>query len=289
MPEVSLIASAIRTPLYQMFLDSLAGTSVNVEVIFSGHVWPKYVGPKRGGVLYRKGKVEFKYILTEFIKPAQCYEVARRAATGDVIVWVADDCEFINDVLGKGYRFWESLGNKKAVLSIQTKEYYLSSPTSVDANFCDMTLHSFIGGNPRTPRMAPLGMMSREYLEELGGIDRRYICGQYENDVMMRVYADGGGLAMFGDKETYIDINHIEKQRIVQPGATWQDFQCRPFALGYTHDRKILEGSWITPEGFKMHISGMAFKIPPKRNDVFEPFTDENLLTVSQGPKGIWA
>jgi hypothetical protein len=174
MPEVSLIASAIRTPLYQMFLDSLKGTAVDIEVVFAGHVKPEVE-------LIVPARVEFKYILTGRIKPAQCYEVARRAATGEVIIWVADDCEFKGGVIEKAYAFWKSLNDEKAVLSIQTKEYYLTQNNSVGDNFCNMDLHSFHGGNPNTPRMAPLGMMSRVYLDRLGGFDRRFVCGQWEN------------------------------------------------------------------------------------------------------------
>ena len=271
--HVSLIASAVRTPLYQMFLNSLEGTSVRVEVIFVGHVTPDVV-------LHIPENVSFRYIKTGFIKPSQCYEIARRAASGEVIVWVADDCEFINDVLGKAYRFWKDLKDEKAILSIQTKEYYLTSNKSVDFNFCDMTLHSFYGGYPETPRMAPLGMISREYFEKLGGIDRRYVSGQYENDVVMRAYRDGGCVVMFGDRQTYIDIDHIGKQRIVQPGATINDFYKRPFALSYPHDRRILETSWC---------GGEKQPILPQRTDVFEPFEDEeNLLLHSEGPRGIW-
>lgn len=275
--HVSLIASAIRSPLYKMFLASLKETSVNVEVVFVGHVSPDKLIPDEIEI---SSNITFQYILTEKIKPSQCYEIARRCANGDTVVWVADDCEFKGDVLGKAYRFWKSLNDKKVILSIQTREYYLSGPNSVDSSFCDMTLHSFFGGNPNTPRMAPLGMISREYFEELGGIDRRYICGQYENDVVMRAYADGGRVVMFGDRESYIDIDHIGKQRIVQPGATWHDFQTRPFAKGYVHDRKILEQSWCGGAGMN--------KVLKNRTDKFEPFVNEDLLTKSQGPRGIW-
>ena len=45
--------------------------------------------------------------------------------------------------------------------------------------------------------MAPIGMMNRKYFQELGGIDRRFICGQWDNDLMIRIYNDGGGLKYF--------------------------------------------------------------------------------------------
>lgn len=270
--KVSLFASAVRHPLFGMFLESLMNTSVEYEVVFAGFCTPEEIEP------FKKYK-NFRYIQTGNVKPSQCYEIARRACVGELVCWVADDCEFKNDVIGKAYHFWKSLNNRKAVLSIQTKEYYLDNNGKVGDNFCDMTLHSFIGGDPTTPRMAPLGLMDREYLDELGGIDRRYIAGQYENDFIMRVYADGGKVVMFGDTQTYIDIDHIGKQRIVQPGATHADFLTRPFATGYRKDRTVLEQSWCGGSGLRPRM---------QRFDKFEPFTDEDLLTKSQGPRGIW-
>jgi hypothetical protein len=271
--KVSLFASAVRKQLYPLFLNSLAGTSVPVEVIFAGHIKPDQV-PKIDNVV-------FTYIETDYIKPAQCYETARRACTGELVCWVADDAESRGDVIGKAARFWDSLNDEKAVLSIQTREYYLTKNNTVGDDFCNMELHSFFGGYPETPRMAPLGMMSRRYLDRLGGIDRRYISGQYENDIVMRVYADGGKVVPFGDKEAYIDINHIGKESIVlgRP-ATWQDFQNRPFALSYRKDRTVLEQSWCGGAGIR--------KVRTQRTDAFEPFTDEDILTKSQGAKGMW-
>jgi len=129
--------------------------------------------------------------------------------------------------------------------------------------------------------MAPLGIMSREYLDKLGGVDRRYICGQYENDIVMRVYADGGKVYPFGDKTSYIDINHIGKESIMlgRP-ATWVDFQVRSFAKGYRSDRRVLEQSWCGGSGI--------YKVLSQRTDKFESFTDEDLLTKSQSNRGVW-
>lgn len=260
--NVNIFASAVRAKLFDSFFKSLEDTSVSYEVVFAGPLPPDGVGSFDN----------FTYLRTKNIKPAQCYEVARLYCTGEVVLWVADDCEFRNNIVGEAFNYWKSLDNKKAILSIQTKEYYLTNNNVVGENFCDMRLHSFFGGNPNTPRMAPIGMMSREYLEELGGIDRRYICGQWENDIVMRAYADGGTVAMFGDKEKYIDIDHIGKQRIVQPNASWKDFQTRPFARGYIHDRAVLEKSWTVGK------KNVVFQ----RTDCFCPYDILDIRTKSQ-------
>jgi hypothetical protein len=273
MPKISLIASAIRTPLYLLFLNSLNGSQIKIEVVFAGHVKPEID-------LVVPDNVTFRYITTGRIKPSQCYEVARRAATGELICWVADDAEFKGGVLDKAYTFWKSLNNEKAILSIQTREHYPDQGNRLKDNFCNMSLHSFYGGRPETPLMAPLGLISRAFLDKLGGIDRRYLCGQYENDLVMRAYADGGTVVPFGDHSSYIDINHIGKESIMlgRP-ATWEDFQKRPFGQGYGHDRLILETSWCGRKGGN---------VKKQRFDKFEPFEEKDLLVKSQGPKGVW-
>ena len=225
--KVSLFASSKRPALYDAFIKSLQGTSVEFEVVFAGPCDVNYPG--------------IKYIKTEDIKPAQCYEVARRECIGEVVVWVADDCEFPNDVIGKAYNYWKSKGNEKLILSIQTKESGYGLPIG---RLFDMDNHRFFGGDKTSPLMAPLGMMSRKFLDDLGGIDSRYICGQYENDIVMRTYNAGGDVEIFGGPDCFIDIDHLGKSIAIGESRDERSFQRRPFATGYLIDRKILETSW---------------------------------------------
>lgn len=275
--SVSLIASSVRPQLYESFFDSLKDCSVDYEVVFAGNIGQnereyKPILPNSEKEMLKFMKhPELKYYCTENIKPAQCYEIARRKATKEVIVWVADDCEFKGDILGKAYNYWKAQNNKKLMLSLQTREFYLDSGDG----FCDMTKHAFHGGNPKTPLMAPIAMISREYLEELGGFDRRYLCGQYENQVVMQAYADGAVVEVFGDKTSYVEIDHIKKSIRCGESKKTEDFFNRPFAKGYIHDRKILE-SVCAYEGNRIKIRS------------FEPYEDKDLFTKSQSYKGHW-
>ena len=262
-PKISLFASSVRSELYESFFNSLKSTTVEYEVIFAGPKYPSSSFPFSKNFLY------FKYIDTKNIKPAQCYEIARINCSGITVVWVADDCEFPNDVLGKAYNYWKSQNNEKLILSIQTKESGYNLPQGALFN---MNNHRFFGGRMNTPLMAPLGMMSREFLEELGGIDRRYICGQYENDIVMRAYQNGGKVEIFGGSDCYIDIDHLGKSYLIGESKTENDFLKRPFAKGYHSDRKVLEGSWAL-DG--KTVSGTQL-------DKFEPYEDTDILTKSQ-------
>lgn len=268
-PKVSLFASAVRPELWPALFKSLDGTSVAHEVVFAGNVPP-------GTMIPMNNAKSFKYIGTGDIKPSQCYEIARRACEGETVVWIADDCEFPNDVIGRAYEYWKSENNEKLILSIQTKESGYGLP---EGKLFDMNAHRFFGFRKNTPLMAPLGMMSRKFLDDLSGIDRRYICGQYENDIVQRAYAAGGKVEIFGGPNCFIDIDHLGKSIAIGESKTEEDFLHRPFATGYGHDRNVFETSWTDFAGFPTFV----------RNDKFEAFEEKDLLTRSQGPSGKWA
>lgn len=278
--QVSLFASAVRPQIWGSLFTSLKGTTVDYEIVFAGNANPidgfpniKEVYPQWD--FYKADKL--RYIKTEDIKPAQCYEIARRNCKGEVVVWIADDCEFPNDVIGKAYRYWKSQENEKLILSIQTRETGYNLP---EGKLFDMNIHRFFAGITETPLMCPLGMMSRKFLDELGGLDSRYVCGQYENDIVMRALEAGAKTEIFGDAQTFIDIDHLGKSIAIGESKDEPDFLNRPFATSYGTDRRILETSW--------YFFVKDLKMQYKRLSKFQPYKDENLLTKSQGFKGKW-
>lgn len=279
-PKISLFASSIRPHLWEALFKSLKGTTIDFEIVFAGPSNFQQMGMKDDmGIEFHKplyidmdGIISnFKYLRTANIKPAQIYEVARRACTGELILWVADDCEFPDDVLGKAYRFYKENCDRKDIVCMRTRENYCGW---ID---CDNTQHQFFGNTPTAPKMAPIGMMNREHFQELGGIDRRYICGQWDNSLMIQIYNNGGKLHYFGNG--VIKIDHTAKH-----DPKFGISQDRPFGKGYQHDRIILEGSWG-------RRGQMVYKIPYERfDDGFEPYEDKDLLTKSQSYniEGLW-
>lgn len=263
--QISLFASSIRPHLYEALFKSMEGTSVKVEVVFAGPI-------KDIPAIDLPNNISFTYIATADLKPVQLYEIARRACKGELISWTADDAEFPDDVLGKAYRFFKRTCTRKDIISTQTNENYSSW------NVCDANAHKFFGNDIRAPKMAPMGIMNREYLQELGGIDRRFICGQWDNDVVMRLYNDGGKMYHFAEASIFLD--HYNKH-----DPRWRTSRDRPFALGYDHDRRILEGAWGK-------LGQMRYDVfPYQRYDGgFEPFEDKDIMTISQSftRKDIW-
>lgn len=295
---VSLFASAVRPAMWKEYLDSLKSTTVSYEVVFSGFNTPEEVEP------FTKEYPELRYIHTGRIKPSQNYEISRRACTGETISWSCDDASYAGDVLGKAYRYWKSKNNEKLILSIQTSESGYNAPVS---KMFDMEQHRFYGGGYDTPLMAPMALMSRRFLEELGGLDRRYVCGQYENDLVMRAYSSGATVEIFGDKNCFIDIDHLRKSIGTGESIDIETFEQRPFAKGYSIDRRVLENSWsiydhayafkiLSQDKFKHEIpmnGNMPIslrKVVNKQLDEFEPYAKEISYTKSESNniEGMW-
>lgn len=248
--KISLFASAIRTKDWPAFMDSLDGNECDYEVVFCG--------PDNNGYIHPKLK-----FIKSLVKPAQCYEIALRACTGDLVHWTADDAVYSPKCLDEIIKFWNKVNNPKAIISVQTNE---------NGHFNVMRTHRFFAGFNESPLMAPLGVMSRSYLKKLGNIDRRYICGQYENDIVMRAMQDGGTVELFLD-DHYVSLDHKAKH----------DEGGSKFAHGYELDRITLEFSW-----YRDWCKHTWPRGPIIRYDTFESFESKDILTVSQSNKGIW-
>lgn len=288
--EVSLFASAVRPKLWPALFKSLEGTSVEYEVVFAGNVPCDYltysaINTNTSGIL-------LKEILTGNLKPAQCYEIARRACIGEVVVWIADDAEFPNNVIGKAYEYWKSHNNEKLILSIQTKESGYNNPKG---SLFDMNEHRFFSWVPDSPLMAPLGMISRKFLDEIGGFDQRFVAGQYENFCVCMAYERGAKVEIFGGADCFIDIDHLAKSIAIGESTNEIDFLKRPFASSYHLDRAVLENSWTTfneQDVFKILHSGerplSLRKVSPIQIDEFIPYPIDIPLNYSLSNKGIW-
>ena len=240
---ISFCASAARPKDWIETYESLTKNTMEWEMV--------YVGPNPPS-FDLANYPKLNYIRTN-VKPAQCYEIAFRHAKGELLAWTADDAYYPPFAVNTMYNFFKSINNPKLVVGFRT----------VEDNRDITEGHRLRGRDPSAPRMAPFGVMNTEYFHQLGGYDRRFICGQSENDVVMRVYEDGGRLEI---APVSVLVHHQKSHSDTV------------FRSGYFHeDRKILEGSWIK--------NGI---IQSKRIDAFEPFSDVDILTKTQSQKGMW-
>ena len=210
--KVSIIASAIRTNLWEEFTTSLLSNKIEYEIIFAGPKAPDQEYPN------------LRHIQTGNIKPAQCIYIASQHAKGELIHWSADDCKYPDGLLDDVYSIWKGIGDDNTSIACETIE---------NGHVCPVESFILYDHIKTSPIMAPLGFMSLKRLVELGGIsDRRYTGGQYENDLMMRHYAAGGRLFTYSHK--LIELDHKNKHTNHHSD----------FSNGYKHGRKILEASW---------------------------------------------
>lgn len=249
--DVSLFLSASRPQWWKRMYQSLVGNNCSYEIVC--------VGPKPPNFGFIKN---FIYYNCNY-KPNQCYAIASHLCRGELIGYSADDAVYNSYSLDKIWEAYQKYG-KKTILAQSTIE-----------NGKDVTdEHYFFRHDTTTPRMAPMAFMNREWFWELGGIDRNFICGQYEQDLLMRAYQDGGSLINVRDSKVY--LNHEETHGGIINKIKYK-LGKNSFRSGYWSDRRFLEECWVK-DG----------KISDKRLLPLHPFDYSNILTVAQGPSGRW-
>ena len=286
-PVISLVASANRFEYWMRFYNSLSGNEVPYEVVFVGDKKPNFELPSN-----------FKYIHAT-CKPAQCYQIGFWAAEGDLIAWTADDASYnyvgphgnCPNPLDRAYAKWLEMeaanGNdKKSVVAFRP----------IEDGGDVWSFHHFFGGWPHTPRMAPFALIERDYfVNKLGGYDRRFVSGQSENDVIMRVLEDGGRVEIAMDALLYVHHRQVHPR---DPNTGKEDNKFRKW---YNTDRDVLEEAWVVggrgfyekynalPPGEGKEAAKRSVPISEKRLVPVESFQKtEDVTTVSQGLKGHW-
>jgi GT2 family glycosyltransferase len=220
--------------------NSLCDNNLDWEMIMVG----PYVGSAPGP--------RFKHIYAT-VKPAQCYEIAFRNASGELITWTADDSVYSSRAVDTMYRFFKSFNTNKLVTAFRTVE---------DGR--DITeVHRFRGKDMSSPRMAPFGVVDRKLFNELGGYDKRFLCGQSENDVVMRILEIGGSVELCNEAKAI--ASHLEAHR---DGTKFR-------TDNYHIDRKALEEAWVLDR-----------VIQTKRLSSVQSYENENITTITQGENG---
>jgi hypothetical protein len=222
--------------------NSIGANDVSFEIVFVGPKEPGYELPSN-----------FRFFKSD-TKPAQCFEIASRLATADLIMPIADDCEFrTSRPLDALYNAYKAHNDEKAILSCR----YL-----LNGELQPIGQHRFFIDDNRSPVMPLCGLMARKLYRDIGGIDKNFIAVMWDLDVTMRVLASGGRV-LFSDV-------HIDELKSKAAGSNL----CGDF---WHHDRALLESLW-TADGH-VHF---------ERARQVEPFSDLRIMEVSQGPRGRW-
>ena len=280
--KVSFFASAIKSYNWEKVLKSLK-SDFPYEVVFCSFFDKGILGDLLQG--YPEKYPELKYISVENLKIAQCYEIARRNCTGELICWIDDDHTFSEGFAEKVYNYWKSLNDPKAIVTTNYVEK--DSDETIDD-------YRFYGRNMNTPQMPMCGIMSREYLDKLGGLDSRYIKGRWNCDIAMRALADGGKVYICRDATVHMDSSN-------------KNGKYNNFWSGWNEDSEQVENSWVIG-GYERFSDPLIVigcspsdeqktscivpinnrEVTLKRNDEFVPFPEKNLLKNSTMPYGEW-
>ena len=242
-PKIGIVASAHRPQNWMDLYKSIGENKVEFELVFVGPNPPDHELPKN-----------FRFIRS-LVKPTQCLEIAFRNTTADYVMNIADDCEFrIPRPLDRLYETYKSYNNDKIILSCRYME-----------NGIDLShfAHHFFADDMNSPVVPLSGLMSKNFLISIGGIDRNFIGIMWDSDIAMRVHALGGDVIIS-------DVFLNEDKGKGSAGSVL----CNEF---WEHDRGLLESLWTT--NGKVHF---------RRTKPVEPFDDLNILKASQGPRGRW-
>ena len=161
-PVFSVCFSAIRNNLYKPFYDSLSkNTTVPFEVIFVGDNPPTEPMPDN-----------FKYIYSK-VKPAQCTEIAVRAATGDFILPFSDDEVFSHNFLNRLHNYVNRLDTSKVFITFR---YAFQDKLNDEQLVFDPDIKT-------STVLGVAGCFRRDIWNELGGLDNRWIACYSDMDM----------------------------------------------------------------------------------------------------------
>jgi len=283
--QISICASANRPILqngfknWERFLDSLKENKIKYEVIFVGDVKPDLDASKYP---------EFKYIYAT-VKPCQSYMIAFWEAKGELIHWSADDSDYNHpknncpnalDIAYKCYKDGEKKYNdNKTMVAMRPIE---------DGGDVQEKWHYLFGGCPWSPRMAPFGILNREFLlNDIKGYPTDHVSGQAENSVIMSGLALGGRVEFC--REAFLYVHHRQVHPRNSAGQEVNDFR-----KWYPEDRKALENRWVVQGygSYEQYTADQLKNVVEISNTPLVPVkpyeNTEDVCSRTQGVKGHW-
>ena len=292
---ISLFGPSVRPWLWERLYDSLSSNMVPFEIIFVGNRLPTFTYQDNIHFIYSE------------VKPAQCAEIGSRYATGDFLMNIADDIVFSEHALDILYEAFNRLNDDKVIVC---PRYSDNGRVYRDDESC------FWKDDLTTPTMPACGLMKKDIWKELGGIDVRFVALYWDLDIAMRLYERGGRVVIVDEAR----VNELRPRKgvslfeitakLVSPFSAklppisrqiWDrlrrsfpgDRLCWIFG---PQDRVLLDWFWSRKtESEEISLLQSIYTVNKEKGVLSRtrlspviPFTDKDILTVSQGPKGRW-
>ena len=237
-PTVSIVGPAINVELWQERYEELKHNNIDFELIFVGHIEPTFLLPDN-----------FYFLkTTDSVTPAQCAELAIRAAKGKYIMWVCDDCYFRPGMLDKQVEELEKRKGEKWMVGVgyrgvYTREQFDREKSNKQRTSEQLTLTS----DADSPLMPIFPMMLRTDLIEIGSIDVNFYAQYWDLDLVCRFYQIGGSVYQIPDSKYVTHELHTRSDLSGRSGGS--------SARSYTFhaDRKYLDQLWKW-EDKKLHL-----------------------------------
>ena len=249
-PFISVIIPAINPINWETVIKNLYSDKIKFEIIFLGPFKPINKLPNY-----------CRYIKT-FVKPPQCLEIGYKQSNGNLIMQFADDCKFsVEDPLCKIFDLWKKTGsnlNRLISCKYRTENW---EPAEADYRFMPWDKIS-----PLIP-MTPL--IPKILFKKFKSYDRRFTAVLADVDLYMR-------LIRAGVKFDFSEIYYVENKKINVGNLLLNDY--------WMKDKIFLDKLWIDNSNKPLEER----KFAPQRNLEVEEFDEDNLIDITQEPKGKW-
>jgi hypothetical protein len=215
-PLVSVVLTSNRPHLWKTLYEEYNKCNiVDFEIIVAGPNASDYVLP-----------TNFKHIMTNDIKPAQCVEIAIRAAQGDFITFTGDDCTPQNCSLDDFYIEYNDMENDRG-----NDNFYFAPFFRFGNSHHSTPYRRRIRDVPHTSFCGIL--IKKKWMDKVGSIDKRFLCIYWDIDLAMRFYEMGvvpvvtlKGASMSENKSV-----NIKGERLSN--------------VGKNYDRNIVDSFWV--------------------------------------------
>lgn len=269
-PVISLYCPSIRPHLWMRLYESIAHNKVSFQLIFVGSEDPLYILPTNMIHIHTK------------VKPVQCAEIGLRVSEGKYCMFIADDLVFSAYALDYLYDMVESDSSVVPSCLPSVNGKIISTSFYRFFPFDDTGIRNHGMYSPITPLG---GLYEKRTIRELGGIDKNFICTSWDIDLAIRFYTQGG-ICAFCHSAIADELVVSQSGRLATEGGA---------------DRSLLEELWTMrfdeyvalpperrPETLYIDPKLPRGVILKHRSAPVEQFSDQDILTVSQGPKGRW-
>lgn len=256
--KISLVAPSIRPHLWEKFCNSLANNDIEWEAIFVGPLPPLGKLPDN-----------FRWIQSS-VKPSQCTHIGFLEAKGELISLTADDAIYFtpdgNGALDNMYNFVKNFPSSSQYI----REKITYGFRMFEDSFCiETTQTHYLAENGKKvgPLLFPFFVMHKDLYNEMKGYDTRFICGQAETDLQLRITAKYGNTESSVCPTAMVWANHDEGH---QNKGKFREYHAK--------ECKYIKDMWIKD-----------YSIVIRPEILWQLYNnDDSIYTISQGNKGEW-